>query len=156
MMPIPWTPPDSSLELISVTSDQNILFFTMKSVCTSACCPTCSKISSRPHSRYTRKVQDLPICERPVQLLILTRKWFCENPNCSMKIFAERFEGISVNGQRTVRTDHLLRKIAFSTSCLSAEKVARAAHISVSHDTLLAIVHQTEFSPKVSPFCRFR
>ena len=67
----------------------------------------------------------------------------------------QRYEGISANGRRTFRAEELLRKIAFSTSCLAAEKVAHAAHIPISHDTLLAIVRRTALNPEVSPFPRF-
>ena len=69
-----------------------------------------------------------------------------------MKIFTERYNWLSPNGRRTARTEELLRKIAFSTSCLTAEKVARSAHIPVSHDTLLDLVHQTDVKSAVSPF----
>ncbi|MED0668086.1 transposase family protein [Bacillus badius] len=117
-------------------------------------CPNCVTHSSHPHSRYTRKVQDLPISGQPVQLLTLTRKWFCENVTCPVKVFTERYEGLSQSGRRTQRTEMILEKIAFSTSCLAAEKVAKAAHIPTSHDTLLTLIHRKNISSEVSPFYR--
>ncbi|MBO0588354.1 MULTISPECIES: transposase [unclassified Sporosarcina] len=149
---IPWSAPDPHLELIHVSSVGNSLLITVKSNRSSARCPQCHARCNNVHSRYTRSVQDLPISDQTVYLIIIANKWFCTHANCSIKIFAERFEGISTNGKRTNRTIDVLRKMAFSSSCLAAEKVALAAHIPVSHDTLLSIIKRTNISPKVSPF----
>lgn len=152
MSSIPWSSLDPDLELLHISSSDKSLLLTLKSTRTSAPCPACSKKGNRIHSHYTRKVQDLPISEKSVQLLIIARRWFCDHSDCKVKIFTERFDWLASNGRRTKRTEEILRKIAFSSSCLSAEKVARSAHIPVSHDTLLSLVHQTEIESEVSPF----
>lgn len=152
MFSIPWSSPDSDLELMYIYPTNEYLLITLKSNRTSSTCPACSKKSSRKHSRYTRKVQDLPIGEKSVELLILSRRWFCDNLDCDVKIFTERFDWLSSNCRRTKRTEEVLRKMAFSTSCLSAEKLAKSTHIPVSHDTLLALIHQTVIESEVSPF----
>lgn len=154
MVSFAWSPPDSVLELIHVSPVGETLQLLIKSKRTSSTCPTCDHSSCRVHSRYTRKVQDLPISGHPVDLLILTRKWFCDQQDCPVTIFTERYEGISANRRRTVRTEQALQKIAFSTSCLAAEKVAHSVHIPVSHDALLSLIHRTEITPSVSPFSR--
>lgn len=155
MLSIPWASPDSDLELLHILSTDESLLLTLKSTRTSAPCPDCSKQSTRIHSHYTRKVQDLPISDKSVELLIIARRWFCDQPDCKVKIFTERFDWLTSNGRRTKRTEEVLRKIAFSTSCLTAEKVARSAHIPVSHDTLLTLVHSTVIEPEISPFRRY-
>lgn len=154
MTSISWPSPDPDLELVHVNSSNNSFILTLKSTRTSSPCPVCSKKNFRIHSRYTRKVQDLPIGDRSVDLLIMTKRWFCDHSDCKVKIFTERYDQLSSNRRRTARAEEFLRKIAFSTSCLSAEKVARAAHIPVSHDTLLALIHHTEIVSEVSPFRR--
>lgn len=73
---------------------------------------------------------------------------------CPVKVFSERYDWLAPNGRRTRRAEETLRKIAFSTSCLAGEKVARAMHLPVSHDILLAIIHKTSMETEVSPFCR--
>ncbi|MDM5228355.1 transposase family protein [Cytobacillus sp. NJ13] len=103
----------------------------------------------------SRIIQELPVSGQPVELQLLSRKLFCDKSEYSARIFTERYEGIPANGRRTFRAENLLRKIVFFTSCLAAEKVAHAAHIPVSHDALLAIVHRTEMNPEVLPFPRF-
>lgn len=77
---------------------------------------TCATVSSHIHSRYTRLVQDVPFNEKSVSLLVLTRKWFCDNRRCATRIFTERLEGIQSHRRRTQRVEEVLRKIAFSTS----------------------------------------
>lgn len=153
MSSIPWSSPAHDLELMNIYPSNESLLLTLKCNRNSSTCPACLAKSSRIHSLYTRKVQDLPIGEKSVELVILARRWFCENPYCNVKIFTERFDWLSSNGRRTKRTEEVLRKIAFSTSCHSAEKVARSAHIPVSHDTLLTLIHQTVIESEVSPFC---
>lgn len=156
MCQIPWIPPDPFLELMHVSRNDNHLLFTVRSINTSACCPTCNQVASRSHSRYTRLIQDLPISNEPVTILLISRKWFCDNPMCTVKVFTERYEWLAPNSRRTLRVEEVLRKIAFSTSCLTGEKIAHALQLSVSHDALLTIVHKTDIKPEVSPFCRSR
>jgi transposase len=153
-----WSPPDPSLELVHVNDSPDVMVMTLivKSNHESAPCPSCCHPSTRPHSRYTRKVQDLPISNRPVDLVVITRKWFCDQPNCFVSIFTERQNWLLPNRRRTVRAEEALRKIAFSTSCLAAERVARSLNLPVSHDVLLNLVHRTNVSISVSPFPRLR
>lgn len=128
--------------------------FVLERRSSSSVCPCCQERSHRAHSRYTRCVQDLPIFDQPVELIILTRKWFCGNPACQQKVFAERYRWLSENRRRTSRLEAVLETLAFSTSCLQAEKVARRLHMPVSHDSLLKIIHRSaENADEVSPFC---
>lgn len=152
MPSISWSAPSPDIELVHVTYSDDSILLTVKSTRTTSSCPTCLKPTSRIHSQYTRKIQDLPIGNKSVELLMLTKRWFCDNPACKVKIYTERYDWLSSNGRRTLRTEEVLRKIAFSTSCLSAEKVAKSAHIPVSHDTLLALIQRTEIESEVSPF----
>ncbi|PFJ17135.1 transposase [Bacillus cereus] len=156
MCEIPWQAPGSFLELVDIYQMENYLRLTVKSVKHSHPCPNCNHISFRPHSRYTRLIQDLPLTNQPVKLLLISHKWFCDSPTCPVKVFTERYNWLAPNGRRTIRAEEVLRKIAFSTSCLAGEKVAQAMHLPVTHDILLAIIHKTDIEIEVSPFCRNR
>lgn len=136
-----------------MTSTDSSLFLVVKRSSACASCPGCLTLSHRKHSQYSRKVQDLPIGSKSVKLLLITRKWFCEEPECTVKIFTERYDWLSPNGRRTARAEEVLRTLAFATSCLSAEKVAQSIHLPVSDDTLLNLVRKTHIEPEVSPFC---
>jgi transposase len=68
-------------------------------------CPACGVLSHRRHSWYTRRALDLPWRGAMVRLVVRSRRWFCDEPSCSRRIFAERFDGllargVSPNGQK--------------------------------------------------------
>lgn len=104
MFSIPWSSPDPNLELLHFSPTNDSLLLTLKSTQTTAPCPACLKQSTRIHSHYTRKVQDLPIGDKSVELLIVTRRFFCDQLECKVKIFTERFDWLVSNGRRTTRT----------------------------------------------------
>ena|SRR3984957_2161146 len=56
----------------------------------SAVCPNCATRSSSRHSRYHRKLQDLPVQGSPVLLDLQVGRWRCGNGRCARKIFTER------------------------------------------------------------------
>ncbi|WP_214711747.1 transposase family protein [Exiguobacterium sp. s55] len=147
---------DPNLRILQHKLEDHKNIFVLEQSSSSSVCPCCHRRSYRAHSRYTRCVKDLPIINQPVELLILTRKWFCVNPSCHQKVFAERYNWLYKNGQRTSRLEAALETLAFSTSCLQAEKVAKRLHMPVSHDALLKIIHRSaENTDDVSPFRPF-
>ncbi len=58
-------------------------------------CPSCDHSSRRIHSVYRRTLADLPWCGVPVCLRLRVRKFFCDRPSCSQRIFAERLEAVA-------------------------------------------------------------
>ncbi|MED2935138.1 transposase family protein [Bacillus wiedmannii] len=156
MREISWSAPDDFLALKDIYQMEDYLRLTIESTQRSHPCPTCHHRFSRPHSRYTRLIQDLPLSDPPVKLLLISRKWFCDSPTCPIKVFTERYDWLASNGRRTIRAEEVLRKLAFSTSCLAGEKVAQAMHLPATHDVLLAIIHKTNIEIEVSPFRRNR
>ena len=56
----------------------------------SATCPHCRHASSRVHSRYIRRVADLPWHGILVRLELHTRRFRCRNSLCTQRIFCER------------------------------------------------------------------
>src|SRR3982751_1110840 len=58
-------------------------------------CPDCRAPSSRVHSRYERRLADLPWQGRPVAVRLRARRFFCAEPACPRRIFAERLPGVA-------------------------------------------------------------
>ena len=54
-------------------------------------CPSCGTVSRRVHSHYRRRVIDLPLSGRIVQLLVIARRFRCDAVLCGRQIFTERF-----------------------------------------------------------------
>lgn len=147
---------DSRLIILSQTEATDGLAYVVTLDSNSGRCPKCQHRSHKRHSAYMRVIDDLPIQGKPVQLYLKTRKWFCTNAFCEAKVFTERFEWLMPHRHRTVRLDHVLRTIAFSTNCIEAAYLTRILGMPVSHDTLLRLIHTTEMPTVHSPFCRHR
>ena len=56
-----------------------------------ACCPICGAGSTKAHSYYTRKPQDLTWVGKEYRLILSVRRFFCKEDSCPRKIFVERF-----------------------------------------------------------------
>jgi transposase len=72
-------------------------------------CPSCGVISRRVHSQYRRRVTDLPLSGRRVQLLVAARRFRCDAVLCGRRIFTERFAEsvLARSARRTARLDHM-------------------------------------------------
>ena len=55
-------------------------------------CPACGAVSGRIHSRYSRRLADLPIAGGRVRLVLLARRFHCDAVLCGRRIFTERFD----------------------------------------------------------------
>jgi transposase len=104
-------------------------------------CPVCGTVSHRQHSWYQRRPLDLPWRGAIVRMNVRTRRWFCDEPTCPRKIFAERFEGaLARYARRTVVADALLRTFALQAGGEGGARLARTAGVPVSPDTLLRLL----------------
>lgn len=56
-----------------------------------AACPQCGRPSRQVHSRYRRRLADLPAHGREVRILLTVRRFRCRTKHCRAEIFAERF-----------------------------------------------------------------
>jgi len=71
---------------------------------TRGACPDCAHLSSRIHSRYQRKLADLPWSGRIVRLVVHVSRFFCKHPSCPRKTFAETIPGLTERyARRTTR-----------------------------------------------------
>ena len=69
-------------------------------------CPGCRRRSHRVHSRYRRRIADLPIAGCEVVLHLRVRRFRCSTPRCPRRIFAEQVPGLA--GRPARRTTPLL------------------------------------------------
>ena len=119
---------------------------------TTAACPLCGSDTRRVHSRYTRRLDDLPCLGRCVRLRIAVRRFVCAQPDCPRRIFAERLPGFATPRART--TDRLRQTQADIGSSLGGEAGARLAArmaITTSPDTLLRRVKRLKNEPAEPP-----
>jgi transposase len=115
-----------------------------------AACPLCGFDTHRVHSRYTRRLDDLPCFGRCVRLQVAVRRFVCPEFDCPRRIFAERLAGFASPRART--TDRLRKSQTDIGSSLGGEAGSRLAArlgMTVSPDTLLRRVkrHRLESAP---------
>ena len=102
-------------------------------------CPLCARPSRRIHGRYTRTLADLPWCGTPVRLRVRVRKFFCDEPACERRVFAERLDEVArvYDARTTDRRREALEWIAFALGGEAGARLARELGLLVSPDTLL-------------------
>jgi transposase len=104
-------------------------------------CPVCGEPSERVHSRYERTLADLPWARFAVRLHLRVRRFFCDNPACPRRVFAERLAGIApAFAHRTDRQRERLTDLALALGGEAGARMAARHGMPVSPDTLLRLI----------------
>jgi transposase len=112
-------------------------------------CPACGVRSARVHSRYRRKLHDLPAHGRPICLELHLRRFFCDLPDCPRDTFAERLPQIAApHARKTDRLIDVLQETAFTTGGEAGSRLAGQLGMPASADTLLRLLRRA-----VAPAC---
>jgi len=123
-------------ELIQSNIKEKLIVLNIKSTEEVMTCPYCGAKSARVHSTYQREIQDLPIQDRQVVLLVNTRKMFCDNLECDHKTFTEVHPFVACKGKKTER---LIKNILWTSAQLSsmnASKLLKSDHITVGKSSI--------------------
>jgi transposase len=113
----------------------------------SAVCPYCQTHSQKRHSVYIRKPQALPCSDTPIQLVLNVYRYFCQNPACSHKTFAERIPDTAhFYARQTIPLEALLKWMAFEMSAEMAARVCERLQVQVSPDSVLRLIRKTDLS----------
>jgi len=100
------------VEIVTTELTQEALCIRAQSCSTESRCPCCKQPSQRIHSHYERGLKDLPCSGRSVQLVLTVRRFFCDNPACERRIFAERLPDlVAAQARRTQRLVGLMQQI---------------------------------------------
>jgi len=114
MAPTLWPAPQD-LEVARIIEDKHALTLLVRTCRRTAHCPSCRQPSHRVHSRYQRRLTDLPWHGVPVQLQMQARRFFCTTATCSQHIFTERLAAlVQPYGRRTLQLQTLLHQIALA------------------------------------------
>jgi transposase len=136
---------------LAIESDGSVMMSVVPNA-TSANCPVCGTPSSRRHTWYRRTALDLPWRKFTVRLRIWARRFFCDEPSCRRKIFAERFTGLLPRyGRRTEEATGLLLAFAQRAGGEAGARLARAAGLPTSPDTLRRLLREQDFSVTEAP-----
>ena len=107
-------------------------------------CPDCGITSDQVHSRYERRLLDLPSHGRIVYLRVEVRRFRCGNCHCPRRIFAEPLpDSTAVRGaRRTSRLEIVVHHLGVALGGRPAASLARRLMLPVSKDTLLRAVRR--------------
>ena len=115
-------------------------------------CPRCGHPSDRVHSRYARKVRDLPWQGRSVTVRLTVRKFVCGHPGCGQKVFCERLPGLlAARGRTTERQTQAHRLLGLALGGEAGARLATELAMPTSPDTLLRRVRQSADEPEPAP-----
>lgn len=93
------------------------------------------------HSRYQRRLADLPVAGRLVELCLTVHRFFCVNAVCGMRTFAEQVAGL--NRRRARRSEPLramLTSIGLALAGRAGVRLAAKVGIRTSRNSLLRLV----------------
>jgi transposase len=104
-------------------------------------CPRCGRPSGRVHSTYGRRLADAAIGGRRVLIRLAVRRFFCGNPDCPKKTFAEQVDGLtSRRARRTPPLARALTAIALALAGRAGERLAALLDLVTSRPSLLRLV----------------
>ncbi len=149
--PIPFPNlPNLLIEKITVTD--NVITVEADAAATGSSCPLCSQASSHVQSHYRRTVKDLPCRGQAVQVVLRVRRFYCANPSCARKIFAEAFPELTqAYARRTTRFSDALRVLGFAIGAEVGAFVATKLGLPSNPDTLLRLMRTTTLPPSATP-----
>jgi transposase len=115
-------------------------------------CPVCLAVSHRIHSQYRRKLSDLSWANFRVTLQLNVRKFFCINPRCLRRIFAERITDVAATwARKTQRLTQHLTAIGLSLAGNAGVRLSQYFGFKVSRNTLLNLVRIIPLAPIQTP-----
>ncbi|WP_126987801.1 ISL3 family transposase, partial [Nostoc sp. PCC 7120 = FACHB-418] len=115
-------------------------------------CPVCNQPTHKIHSRYERKLADLPWADYSITLQLRVRKFFCLNKSCKRRIFTERLTNVTTPwARRTLRLAQRLNAIALANGGAAGVRLSQQLGIKVSRNTLLNLVRSIPLPPIVTP-----
>ncbi len=138
----PMTP--AGLVVDAITMDGDRMVVSTRAATISAACPECGRPSSRVHSRYQRRLLDLPSHGRCVRLSVSVRRFRCSDPACRRRIFGEPLAADVAPraARRTSRLERIVHHLGVALGGRPGASLARRLMLPVSRDTLLRVVRR--------------
>lgn len=127
---------DENLECTACRWKSDKIVMEVRSIKNQIRCPYCGSPSTKVHSAYQREIQDIPLLDKQMILLLFTRKLFCKNPDCEHKTFSERFDFVAPNGKKTKRLVERILITSVKMSSVSASYLLKTEAVQVSKSSI--------------------
>jgi transposase len=106
-------------------------------------CPDCGVVSWRVHGHYGRRLADLPVGGRPVQVVVSVHRFACTNPQCPRRTFVGQVEGLTRRyRRRSVGLQHMLADVALFVGGRPGARLAGRLAVTVSRSTMLRLLRE--------------
>lgn len=129
------------LQIDKVEDAGNAVLVTARSRAADAACHRCGLSSARVNSRYRRRLHDLAAGGRPVTIDLEVRRFFCGNPECGLRTFAEQVPAVTQRHQhRTPLLRSALEAVALALAGRAGARLASALGTAVSRTTLIRLI----------------
>ena len=139
------TLPDDKLKYISHSiNESRTIIINVESMSKESICPYCGTVSNKVHSRYMRKIQDLPIQGQKVRLCLNNKKYFCVNVNCKHKTFAEQFAFYDPKAVKSKRLQDEILRVSLMQSSVSASKYLCGSIADIGKSTICNMIKKTK------------
>lgn len=137
---------------VSKRDEGQVIRLVMSAVQITSVCPKCMQASPRIHSRYRRKLWDLPWAGVPVVIELSVRRFFCDNPACQAHIFTERIPTlVQPWARKTARLQALQQQLGWRLGGSSGSAMCQALGCPASHDVVIGLVRSTALPPAPTP-----
>lgn len=134
------------IEKISFCSDEVRLVVKTRPL--KATCPSCGQQSNKVHSRYRRRLADLPWEGITAKLILSVRKFFCLNQECRQRIFCERLPELAAPyAHQTLRFNELITALGLAMGGRPGTRQAHRMGLRIGRDTLLDRVRRANLAP---------
>jgi transposase len=145
-------PDAAALVLDQVQLTPESITITVRTTAAAASCPQCQHDSARVHSRYRRTISDVPCTGLTLCLKLRIRRFFCQQLDCSRRIFTERLPTVVAPYARCPRRlSDALRLIGFALGGEAGARTAAQLGLRTSPDTLLRTVRRNTGTGAVTP-----
>ena len=137
-------PDPAALHLVAIEADAHGVTIVVRARNPTARCPDCGGVATKVHSRYLRSPIDLPWQGVTARLRLHTRRWFCPDPACSRRVFAERLSGVvEPHARRTTRLSEVVEAVAFAVGGEAGARVLALLGLKIRGQTLLGAARRS-------------
>jgi transposase len=134
---------DAALGITQIRLNGPVVVLEAAALTANAACPGCGVLSGSIHDRYVRRPLDLPWRGRVVRLQLTVRRFRCTAVACPRATFAEGFgPRLPRRAWRTAEADGLLLRFGWAAGGEAGARLAVAAGLPASPDTLLRLLRR--------------
>jgi transposase len=146
-------PDKAEVELVCLRPTEGAIQMQLRACRAFSLCPACGTASRRVHSRYRRKLDDLPWEGQPVAILLDVRKFFCVGKGCRQQIFTEQLPGtVARYARRSCRSREALSWFTLALGGRAGARLARRLGLVASRSVLLReLRHRGNAAPVQTP-----